>query len=278
MWKPTGNLEGVGHYRVRLLALELEEFTVKELEAAAGVSPQVVHAFIHNELDAAGPNLVKREKLETGGKPGRPPFRYTLTPEAIDLLAKKNLALARELDGLTSQPPRFSVKIPGSDKVLHAEREINSLGAERNTPTIDRLGQSSIDNSLCFKGELSGSKSSSGPGSLLIDGLMEGAINLPAHRVTIGHNGQVNANIIAREIVIMGRVHGNLTADEVKISADGSLYGDIICHKMSIDDGAFFKGGITIRKSHETGGYQSSPASDRPAAERFSQSEERARG
>jgi cytoskeletal protein CcmA (bactofilin family) len=67
--------------------------------------------------------------------------------------------------------------------------------------------------------------------------------------VTIGRNGVVAANINAREIVILGKVRGNLTAsDRVDIRSDGSLTGDVVAARISIEDGAFFKGGIDIRK------------------------------
>ena len=60
----------------------------------------------------------------------------------------------------------------------------------------------------------------------------------------------VAANISAREIVVLGKVRGNLTAsDRVDIRSDGSLTGDVVAARISIEDGAFFKGGIDIRKA-----------------------------
>jgi cytoskeletal protein CcmA (bactofilin family) len=67
--------------------------------------------------------------------------------------------------------------------------------------------------------------------------------------VTIGRNGVVSANVTAREIVIIGKVRGNLNAsDRVDIRNEGSLTGDVIAQRISIEDGAFFKGGIDIQK------------------------------
>ncbi len=103
--------------------------------------------------------------------------------------------------------------------------------------------QATIGKSLIVKGELSGSE------SLYIDGKVEGAINLPGNRVTVGRNGQVAANIVAREVVVLGKVRGNCQAsDRVDIRSEGSLTGDVIAARISIEDGAFFKGGIDIRK------------------------------
>ena len=103
--------------------------------------------------------------------------------------------------------------------------------------------QATIGKSLVIKGEVSGSE------SLYIDGKIEGAINLPGNRVTVGRNGQVAANIMAREVVVLGKVRGNVHAsDRIDIRSEGSLTGDVIAARISIEDGAFFKGGIDIRK------------------------------
>ena len=103
--------------------------------------------------------------------------------------------------------------------------------------------QASIGKSLVIKGEVSGSE------SLYIDGKIEGTINLAGNRVTVGRNGQVSANITAREIVVLGKVRGNMIAsDRVDIRSEGSLTGDVAAQRISIEDGAFFKGGIDIRK------------------------------
>jgi cytoskeletal protein CcmA (bactofilin family) len=103
--------------------------------------------------------------------------------------------------------------------------------------------QAVISKGLFVKGEISGTE------SLYIDGKVEGAISLPGNRVTIGKNGQVGANVTAREVVVMGKVRGNVSAtDRVDIRAEGALSGDVSAARISIEDGAFFKGGIDIRK------------------------------
>jgi cytoskeletal protein CcmA (bactofilin family) len=103
--------------------------------------------------------------------------------------------------------------------------------------------QATIGKGLSIKGEINGSE------SLYIDGKVEGSVNLPGNRVTVGRNGQVAASITAREIVVLGKVRGNVTAtDRVDIRAEGSLSGDVAAARISIEDGAFFKGGIDIRK------------------------------
>jgi cytoskeletal protein CcmA (bactofilin family) len=114
----------------------------------------------------------------------------------------------------------------------------------RPVTTTATSDQATIGKSLVIKGEVTGSE------SLYIDGRVEGSINLSGNRVTVGRNGVVAANINAREIVVLGKVRGNLTAsDQVDIRSDGSLTGDVVASRISIEDGAFFKGGIDIRKA-----------------------------
>lgn len=110
-------------------------------------------------------------------------------------------------------------------------------------PLMTTADQATIGKSLVVKGEVTGSE------SLYIDGRVEGSIHLPGHRVTVGRNGVILANITARETVILGKVRGNVTAtDRVDIRNEGSLTGDVVAQRISIEDGAFFKGGIDIRK------------------------------
>ncbi len=122
-----------------------------------------------------------------------------------------------------------------------------SVAAESSAPrptVTTTADQATIGKSLVIKGEVTGSE------SLYIDGRVEGSINLSGNRVTVGRNGIVNANVTAREIVVLGKVRGNLTAsDRVDIRSDGSLTGDVVAARISIEDGAYFKGGIDIRKS-----------------------------
>jgi cytoskeletal protein CcmA (bactofilin family) len=104
--------------------------------------------------------------------------------------------------------------------------------------------QATIGKGLFIKGEITGTE------SLYIDGKIEGTINLPGNRLTVGRNGQVSAAINAREIVVLGKVKGNVAAtDRVDIRAEGSLTGDVSAARISIEDGAFFKGGIDIKKT-----------------------------
>ena len=81
---------------------------------------------------------------------------------------------------------------------------------------------------------------------------MVGNINLPDSRVTVGPNGKVSDGlsvcINAREIVIMGKIRGNILAsDRVEIRSEGWLTGNVSTGRISISEGAFFKGDIDLR-------------------------------
>ena len=128
---------------------------------------------------------------------------------------------------LNVQKPVASAPVPGVASGLRSAMEQATLGA-----------------TMLVKGELSGAQ------SFFVDGRVEGSIRFPDHRVTIGRTAVVLANIEAKEVVIMGTVTGNIDcSDRVDIRSDGSLTGDVIAARISIEDGAFFKGGIDIRKS-----------------------------
>ncbi|GAC1690872.1 MAG: hypothetical protein NVS9B5_32150 [Terriglobales bacterium] len=137
-----------------------------------------------------------------------------------------------------NEPERPAMSTPSAPAVSET-----SAAAPNRPVATSSADQATIGKSLVIKGEVTGSE------SRYIDGRVEGSINLAGNRVTVGRNGIVSANITAREIVVLGKVRGNLTAsDRVDIRSDGSLTGDVVAARISIEDGAFFKGGIDIRK------------------------------
>jgi cytoskeletal protein CcmA (bactofilin family) len=84
---------------------------------------------------------------------------------------------------------------------------------------------------------------------LYVDGDVEGTIESQENKVTVGPNGRVQASIRAREVIILGQVQGNVeTSDKVDIRKDAKLVGDITTSRISIEDGALFKGSIDIKK------------------------------
>jgi cytoskeletal protein CcmA (bactofilin family) len=151
--------------------------------------------------------------------------------------------------GRPAEPERPSTSsAPMAAPSMNVSPTTSEPAAAPRPVTTTTSDQATIGKSLVIKGEVTGSE------SLYIDGRVEGSINLSGNRVTIGRNGVVAANINAREIVVLGKVRGNLTAsDRVDIRSDGSLTGDVVAARISIEDGAFFKGGIDIRKAGSAG-------------------------
>jgi cytoskeletal protein CcmA (bactofilin family) len=102
---------------------------------------------------------------------------------------------------------------------------------------------------------------------LNVDGDVEGTIESTDNKVTIGTTGRVQASVKAREVVIFGHVQGNVEAtDKVDIRREAKLVGDIITARISIEDGALFKGSIDIRKPEpKAGAAAETPAKAAPA-------------
>lgn len=118
--------------------------------------------------------------------------------------------------------------------------ERKTFEPERETPI---RGMAHIGKSVLVKGELSGSE------DLYIDGEIEGTVELKDHNLIVGPNGRVHANLNAKEIVVQGKVQGNVRAtDKIEIRKSGSLIGDIITARITIEDGAYFKGSIDIQR------------------------------
>ena len=94
-----------------------------------------------------------------------------------------------------------------------------------------------------------------------MDGDVEGTIESTDNKVTIGTTGRVQASVKAREVVIFGQVQGNVeAADKVDIRREAKLVGDITTARISIEDGALFKGSIDIRKPEPKPAGAASPA------------------
>ena len=117
-------------------------------------------------------------------------------------------------------------------------------------------GAASIGKSVTIKGQIFSRE------DLIVDGEIEGAIELNEHRLTVGPNGRVRAGIKAREIVVLGTIDGNVEAlDKIDIRKDAKLVGDIKTARIIIEDGAYFKGSIDIVKNETP-----KPTAPRPQA------------
>ena len=100
-----------------------------------------------------------------------------------------------------------------------------------------------IGPSMVIRGELSCSE------DLYIDGQVEGVIDPKGNRLTVGPHGRVKANVHASAVVVQGKLDGNVQAsDRVDLKQSAVVTGDIAAQRISIDEGAYFKGRVNIQK------------------------------
>ena len=104
-----------------------------------------------------------------------------------------------------------------------------------------------LGSTFLIKGEISGEE------DLQIDGKVEGPVSLRNHRLTIGKGAELDSEINAREVVVYGKAVGNIRVrDRVEIKKNGEVIGNITTARLSIEDGAYFKGSIEIERSKST--------------------------
>ena len=100
-----------------------------------------------------------------------------------------------------------------------------------------------IGKSVVIKGELSGSE------DLFVDGQVEGSIELAGNSLIIGPNGQVRANVNAKNVIVQGKMDGNIrSSDRTELRKSAIATGDIVTQRVAIEDGAFFNGKVEIQK------------------------------
>jgi cytoskeletal protein CcmA (bactofilin family) len=148
-------------------------------------------------------------------------------------------------------------KRPEDERGTHASRkeEFPMTAFEERKPMEPRFEAKTnptkeevinIGKSVFIKGELTGDE------DLTIEGRVEGKIELKDHNLVIGPNGKINAEINAKNVTIIGSVVGNITAsDIIEIKTSGSVMGDIKAPRISVADGAHFKGSVDMQRSSE---------------------------
>jgi len=100
-----------------------------------------------------------------------------------------------------------------------------------------------IGKSVVIKGELSGSE------DLVIEGTVDGKVELSEHVLTVGSHGKLKAEVFAKTVVVLGEVVGNITASEkVDIRDSGSVDGDIVAPRVAIAEGAHLRGSVDMQK------------------------------
>ena len=110
---------------------------------------------------------------------------------------------------------------------------------ERKANGTKEIRLANIGISVFVKGDLAASE------DLMVDGRVEGRIDLPDHALTIGPNANIQAEIVAKVVTVFGSVVGGITArDRVDLRRGGSLDGNLSCTRIAIQDGAHFCGKV----------------------------------
>jgi cytoskeletal protein CcmA (bactofilin family) len=153
-------------------------------------------------------------------------------------------------------PPKAAATpaAPASQTKENAPMSTNP--APSHHATADSRGPASIGKSVMIKGQIFSRE------DLTIDGEIDGSVELHEHRLTVGPNGKVQAGVKAREVVVLGTIHGNVEAsDKIDIRKDAKLVGDIKTARIVIEDGAYFKGSIDIVRPEAA---RTTPAASQP--------------
>jgi len=140
-------------------------------------------------------------------------------------------------------PPKQPAAAPVVNNPVKETPVMSSAPAPVLHPTESR-GPAIIGKSVMIKGQIFSRE------DLTIDGEIDGSVELHEHRLTVGPNGKLQAGVKAREVVVLGTIHGNVEAsDKIDIRKDAKLVGDIKTTRIVIEDGAYFKGSIDITKN-----------------------------
>jgi len=98
-----------------------------------------------------------------------------------------------------------------------------------------------IGKSVSIRGDITGSE------DFYVDGNVEGSIQLNGHSLTIGPNGKVHANVVARNVTVGGSIKGNIHVSErTEMRKTAVVTGDVQTRRIAIEEGAYFKGKLEI--------------------------------
>src|SRR5580658_4678072 len=113
--------------------------------------------------------------------------------------------------------------------------------AVENSPA--RIGKTIV---IC--GEVKGQE------DLIVDGRIEGTVSLAENRLTIGPSANVAADLSAKDVLVQGRVQGNVVASgRVELRAGCNLEGDIRAMRLAVEDNAVFRGKVDLTQSVSKG-------------------------
>jgi len=126
------------------------------------------------------------------------------------------------------------------------EPAVPPLAAAPPPPPAPAASVGHLTISHTIRGEISGRE------DLYVDGEVEGKVHLEDAKIVVGPNGRVTADIEAREILVLGKVKGNLHGqDSVTIGRTGHVIGDVVTRYISVEDGAQVQGSLDVTRTDE---------------------------
>ena len=132
------------------------------------------------------------------------------------------------------------------DSPAQSRSALGAVGA-RTSPSIKGGGPATIGPSITIKGNVSGDE------DLLVQGRIDGKVNLAKHNVTIGSNGRVKADVHGRTVIVEGEVEGDLRGQEqIILRQTAKVNGSIAAPRVTLEDGAVFRGAIEMDASGKT--------------------------
>ena len=181
---------------------------------------------------AASPTPMNRSDSAFDFIPKAPPNRSTYQNQSNDRSDPMRLSKSNPV----KQDDDFNIP---SDTVIpnFASSGIGKTTSEvRTAPPAAVIGAK-----ITFRGELSGEE------DLLVEGKIEGTIELRNHHLTIGKQGSIKANVIAKSITVEGSVEGDLVAPErIGIKASSNVTGNVAAERVTLEEGARFRGSIDM--------------------------------
>jgi cytoskeletal protein CcmA (bactofilin family) len=133
---------------------------------------------------------------------------------------------------------------PVSTTPNRGDAQLSEIYDEVKAAEQSRHGGNVLGMGLRIKGQISANK------DLLVEGSMEGLIQLGDGVLTVGSSGKLTADVVAREVIVYGELKGNVAARErIEIKKDGSVVGDLTTARIVIEDSANFKGSVEILKA-----------------------------
>ena len=118
--------------------------------------------------------------------------------------------------------------------------ELNPSAASSASSSMGRAS-SYLGPGLRIKGEITGNE------DLKLDSNVEGLVSIGGFRLTVGPGAHLDADVIAREAMISGEVHGDISAcDRIEITKSASIVGSLRTGRIIIEEGAYFKGGVEV--------------------------------